>query len=97
MLDDAIVNMKIIRPDDYDVDETDEDFCSAKNPDPEYEEPEPSQSRPEMDWDLWRPVFLDTYRPPIGCVFGHWVKQNTGLKVKPEVKLYSHEEARRLF
>ena len=97
LLDDAIINMKIIRPDDYDVDESDEDFCSAKNPDPEYEDTEPCMLASVEIWDEWRPFYMESYRPPLGLVFGHWAKQNTGLRVKPEAKLYTHEEARLLF
>ena len=97
LLDDAIINMKIIRPDDYEVDESDEDFCSAKNPDPEYEDTEPCMLASVEIWDEWRPFYMKSYRPPLGLVFGHWAKQNMGLRVKPEAKLYTHEEARLLF
>ena len=43
------------------------------------------------------PFTRETYRPPAGFFFGHWVHQNTGLKCKPEAKLYSHKEAREQF
>ena len=97
LLDDAQINMQIIRPEHYDVGETIEEFCSAKNPDPEYEDTEPGPYATECVWDQWRTIYTETYRPPAGFVFGHWVHQNTGLKYKPEAKLYSHEEARELF
>ena len=85
-MDDAKINMQIIRPDDYDVYETDEDFCSSKNPVPEYEDTEPCMLASVEIWDEWRPLYMETYRPPLGLVFDNWVKQNTGLKAKPEVK-----------
>ena len=97
LLDDAIINMKVIRAEEYDMDEADTDFCSAKNPDPEYELPDPGPDQSVMEWDMWRPSYLRSYRPPAGSVFGGWADHNIGLKCKPEVKLYTHEEAVKLF
>ena len=40
LLEDAIGNLKLIKPEDYDdMEESVHDFCSAKNPDPPYEDP----------------------------------------------------------
>ena len=99
LLEDTIVNLKILRPEDYDdVEETVTDFCSAKNPDPEFEASEPDpEFTSEMDWYMWRPIYIDSYRTPAGYVFGHWVTYNEGCKSKPKAKLYTPEEAIQMF
>ena len=94
LLEDCITNMKIIRPEDFEIIEHINDFCSAKNPYPPYEAPEPHPDALESTWYVWRPMFIETYRPPVDMVFEGWGPEVLGMnKCKPWPKLCSREEA----
>ena len=51
--------VNLIRMDDLNKDEV-TDFCSAKNPELEYEETTPDL----CVWDQWCHLYLETYRHP---------------------------------
>ena len=95
LIDEVKDNVGVIRMIDHK--ENVSDFCSVKNPASYYEEREPGPFASVEDWDEWRQLYQETYRPPQGYVFGHWVRSNTGLKVKPEARLYDIPKAIELF
>ena len=97
LLEDAIDNINCIRPEDYVIEHIN-DFCSAKNPDPPFEAPEPDPEALESTWYMWGPMFIETYRPLVNMVFEDWAPEVLGMiKFKPLPILCTHEEAIKKF
>ena len=94
ILQDCVHGLQLIYPKDYDVHEYLHEFCSAKHPDPPYEAPQPDPGASDMAWHVWRPLYRETYRPPVGQVFEDWCPEATGYwKRKPQAMLCSTSEA----